>query len=64
MMALEAVYCKLDAAKVEYSKLLKEAKQKARDRDEKPAPEIQKKAKDPRIRPITWLLTSSPMQLH
>ena len=42
MMALEAAYCKLDVAKAEYSKLAKEAKQKAkdvRDRDENPAPE-------------------------
>ena len=42
MMALEAAYCKLYAAKAEYSKLTKEAKQKAkdvRDRDENPAPE-------------------------
>ncbi len=49
MMALEAAYCKLDAAKAKYSKLAKEAKQKAkdvRDRDETPAPEGQKKAKE------------------
>ena len=39
---------KLDAAKREYSKLTKEAKQKARDRDENPAPQNQKKAKDPK----------------
>ncbi len=48
MMVLEAAYCKLDAAKAEYSKLTKEAKQKPRDRDENPAHESQKKAKDPR----------------
>ena len=29
MMALEAAYCKLDAAKAEYNKLSREAKQKA-----------------------------------
>jgi hypothetical protein len=48
MMALEAAYCKLDAAKAEYTKLSKEAKQKARDRDENPAPESQKKTNDPK----------------
>ena len=48
MMALEAAYCKLDAAKAEYTKLSKEAKQKARDKDENPAPESRKKAKDPK----------------
>ena len=37
MMALEAAYCKLDAANAEYTKLYKEAKQKARDKDENPA---------------------------
>ena len=31
MMALEAAYCKLDAAKAEYSKLAKDAKQNAKD---------------------------------
>ena len=39
MMALEAAYCKLDAAKAEYSKLSKETTQKARDREENRAPE-------------------------
>ena len=48
MMALEAAYCKLDAAKAEYTKLSREAKQKAQDRDENPAPESQKKVKDQR----------------
>ena len=48
MMALEAAYCKLDAAKAEYTKLYKEAKQKARDKDENPATDSRKKAKDPR----------------
>ncbi len=47
LMALEAAYCNLDAAKAEYA----EAKQKAqegRERDENPAPESRKKAKDPK----------------
>ena len=51
MMALQAAYCKLDAAKAEYSKLAKEAKQKAkdvRDRDQNPSPESQKKAREPK----------------
>ena len=48
MMALEAAYCKLDAAKTEYTKLSRETKQKAQDRDENPAPESQKKTKDPK----------------
>ena len=48
MMVLEAAYCKLDAAKAEYTKLSREAKQKTRDRDENPAPESQKKMKDPK----------------
>ena len=48
MMVLEAAYCKLDVAKAEYSKLSKEAKQKARDKDENPTLESRKKAKDPR----------------
>ena len=34
MMALEVAYCKRDAAKAEHSKLSKEAKQKARNKDE------------------------------
>ena len=46
MMALEAAYCKLDAAKAEYTKLSRKAKQKARDRDDNPAPEGQKKMAD------------------
>ena len=51
MMVLEAAYCKLDAAKTEYSKLTKETKQKAkdvRDRDENMSPESQKKAREPK----------------
>ena len=48
MMALEAADCKRDGAKAEYSKLLREAKQKTRDRDDNPAPDSQKKANDPR----------------
>ena len=48
MMALEAAYCKLDAANAEYSKLSREEKQKAQDRDDNPAPEGQKKTKDPK----------------
>ena len=35
MMALEAAYCKLDAAKGEYTKLVKNAKQKAKEAKEK-----------------------------
>ena len=48
MMVLEAAYCKLDAAKAEYNELSREAKQRARDRDENSAPESQKKTKDPK----------------
>jgi hypothetical protein len=48
MMVLEAAYCKLDAAKAEYTKLSKEAKQNAQDMGENPAPESQKKMKDPK----------------
>ncbi len=39
MMVLEAAYYKLDAAKAEYNKLSRKAKQKAQDRDDNPAPE-------------------------
>ena len=35
MMALEAAYCKLDAAKVEYAKLAKNAMQKAKEAKKK-----------------------------
>ena len=51
MMALEAAYCKLDAAKAKYAKLAKNAKQKAKDSKEKeetPAPESMKKAREPK----------------
>ena len=51
MMTLEAAYCKLDAAKVEYAKLAKSAKQKAKDlkdKEETPAPEGKKKAREPK----------------
>ena len=51
LMALEAAYDELDAAKAEYAKLAKDAKQKAkdnRDMDENPAPEGRKKAKEPK----------------
>ena len=64
MVALEAAHCKLDAAKVEYSKLSREAKQKASNRDENPIPESQTRQKIQGIRLISRLLTSSPMQLH
>ena len=48
-MALEAAYRELDAAKAEYAKLTKNAKQKAKEAKEKeetPAPEGKKKAKE------------------
>ena len=61
MMVLEAAYCKLDAAKVEYAKLANSAKQKAKDskdKEETPAPEGKKKAKEPKEQADSWLLMS------
>ena len=51
MMALEAAYCKLDAAKAEYTKLSRNPKQKvkeSKEKEETPAPESRKKAKEPK----------------
>ncbi len=59
---LEAAYCKLDATKAEYAKLAKNAMQKAKEAKEKeetPALEGKKKAKELRSRLISWLLMSS-----
>ena len=47
MMALEAAYCKLDAAKADYAKQAKNAKE-AKEKEETPAPEAKKKAKEPK----------------
>ena len=50
MMVLEAAYCELNAAKAEYAKLAKSAKQKTKDlkeKEETPAPESKKKAREP-----------------
>ncbi len=50
-MVLEAAYCELDAAKAEYAKLAKSAKQKAKDlkdKEETLDPESKKKAKEPK----------------
>ncbi len=49
MMALEAAYCMLDAAKAENAKLAKNAKQKAKEAKEKGetlAPEGKKKKRE------------------
>ena len=49
MMVLEAAYCELDASKSEYAKLAKNAKQKvkeAQEKEETPAPEGKKKARE------------------
>ncbi len=51
MIVLEAAYDRLDTAKAEYTKLVKDAKQKAKEveeRDANPAPKGKKKAKEPK----------------
>ncbi len=67
MMAIEAAYCKLDAAKVEYSKLMKEAKQKAKTSETGMRTRLLKakrRQENQRIRPVNRPLMSLPMQLR
>ena len=57
MMALEAAYRRLNATKAEYAKLMKSAKQKAKDskdKEETPAPESKKKAKELKEQADVW----------
>ena len=66
MMVLDAAQCKLNATKVEYAKLAKNAKQKAKEAKEKeetPAPEGKKKAREPKEQADIRLLTSLPTHL-
>ena len=66
MMELEAAYCKLDAAKAEYTKLAKKSKQTEKEpleKEETPAPEGKRRQENQRNRLISWLLTSSPTHL-
>ena len=50
-MVLEAAYCKLDVAKMEYAKLARITKKSTKEQKEKdgnPAPDVQNKAKEPK----------------
>ena len=66
IMALEAVYCELDATKVENTMLAKTIRKNTKEQkenDENPAPNVQKKAKKPKEKGETLHLLSTLMHL-